>query len=232
MNKIFSNKYFVILNKNEIIFNCLNKENKISYTKKQILTNGPNNIITELENFFTDNLIEIERNLKDFIKKIYIIFDIDEILSVDLSIKYKLESGKINEKKINDLLSHLKYQFTKYSNNQNVIHMTISKLLIDGEEKDMSFVKETSNNLILEVKFECIKNKIVHIIKESCSNYQITVDKILLANHLRQSIENHTDDVISLASKFLNGENKNEVSWVSKKTIKQGFFERFFKFFA
>ena len=231
MNKNFSNKYFVILNKNEIIFNCLNKENKISYTKKQILTNGPNNIIIELENFFTDNLIEIERNLKDFIKKIYIIFDIDEILIVDLSIKYKLESGKIDQNKINDLLSYLKYQFTKYSNNQSVIHMTISKLLIDGEEKDISFVKETSNNLILQVKFECIKNKIVHIIKESCSNYQITVDKILLANHLRHSIENHTDDVISLASKFLNGENKNEVSWISKKTIKQGFFERFFKFF-
>jgi hypothetical protein len=232
MNKNFSNKYFVILNKNEIIFNCLNKENKISYTKKQILTNGPNNIITELENFFTDNLIEIERNLKDFIKKIYIIFDIDEILIVDLSIKYKLESGKIDQNKINDLLSYLKYQFTKYSNNQSVIHMTISKLLIDGEEKDISFVKETSNNLILQVKFECIKNKIVHIIKELCSNYQITVDKILLANHLRQSIENHTDDIISSASKFLNGENKNEVSWISKKTIKQGFFERFFKFFS
>ena len=231
MNKNFSNKYFVILNKNEIIFNCLNKENKISYTKKQILTNGPNNIITELENFFTDNLIEIERNLKDFIKKIYIIFDIDEILIVDLSIKYKLESGKIDQNKINDLLSYLKYQFTKYSNNQSVIHMTISKLLIDGEEKDISFVKETSNNLILEVKFECIKNKIVHIIKELCSNYQITVDKILLANHLRQSIENHTDDIIFSASKFLNGENKNEVFWISKKTIKQGFFERFFKFF-
>jgi hypothetical protein len=232
MNKNFSNKYFVILNKNEIIFNCLNKENKISYTKKQILTNGPNNIITELENFFTDNLIEIERNLKDFIKKIYIIFDIDEILIVDLSIKYKLESGKIDQNKINDLLSYLKYQFTKYSNNQSVIHMTISKLLIDGEEKDISFVKETSNNLILQVKFECIKNKIVHIIKELCSNYQITVDKILLANHLRQSIENHTDDIIFSASKFLNGENKNEVSWISKKTIKQGFFERFFKFFS
>jgi hypothetical protein len=232
MNKNFSNKYFVILNKNEIIFSCLSKENKISYTKKQILTNDLNNIIKELENFFTDNLIEIERNLKDFIKKIYIIFDIDEILSVDLSIKYKLESGKINQNKINDLLSYLKYQFTKYSNNQNVIHMTISKLLIDGEERDISFVKETSNNLILEVKFECLKNKIVHIIKELCSNYQITVDKILLANHLRQSIENHTDDDISLASKFLNGENKNEVSWIRKKTIKQGFFERFFKFFA
>lgn len=232
MSKDLDNRYFITLNKDKIIFSCLNKENKISFTMSHILKNGLNNLFEDLEKFFIDNLINIEKSLKDFIKKIYIIFDIDEILSVDLSIKYKFESGKINEKKINDLLSHLKYQFTKYSNNQNVIHMTISKLLIDGEEKDISFVKETSNNLILEVKFECIKNKIVHIIKESCSNYLITVDKILLANHLRQSIENHTDDVISLASKFLNGENKNEVSWVSKKTIKQGFFERFFKFFA
>ena len=231
MNKNFSNNYFVILNKNEIIFSCLNKENKISYTKKQNLLNGLNNLIIELENFFTNNLIEIEKSLKDFIKKIYIIIDIDEILSANLSIKYKLDTEKINEKKINDLLSFLKNQFAKYSNNQNVIHMTISKLLIDGEEKDISFVKEVSSNLILEVKFECLKTEIVHVIKKLCSNYQISVNKILLANHLRQSIEGHTDNVIFLASKFLSGENKNEVSWTSKKMIKQGFFERFFRFF-
>jgi hypothetical protein len=99
MNKNFSNKYFVILNKNEIIFSCLNKENKISYTKKQILKNGLNNIIKELEIFFTDNLIEIERNLKDFIKKIYIIFDIDEILMLIFPLNINLSQEKLMKKK-------------------------------------------------------------------------------------------------------------------------------------
>jgi hypothetical protein len=33
MSKDLDNKYFIILNKDKIIFNCLNNENKISFTK-------------------------------------------------------------------------------------------------------------------------------------------------------------------------------------------------------
>jgi hypothetical protein len=48
--------------------------------------------------------------------------------------------------------------------------MTIIKLLIDGKEKDLSLIRETFENLILEVKFECLKNQTVHFIKKLCSN--------------------------------------------------------------
>jgi hypothetical protein len=51
--------------------------------------------LRELEKFFTDNLIDIEKSLKDFIKKIYIIIDIENSLSAHLSIKYKLETEKL-----------------------------------------------------------------------------------------------------------------------------------------
>ena len=106
MSKDFDNRYFVILNKDKIIFSCLNNENKISFTKSHILINGLNNLFEDLEKFFIENLIDIEKSLKDFIKKIYIIFDIDNSLSVHLSIKYKLETEKINENKINELLTY------------------------------------------------------------------------------------------------------------------------------
>ena len=68
-----------------------------------------NNLFEDLEKFFIDNLIDIEKSLKDFIKKIYIIIDTDNSLNVNLSIKHKLETEKITENKINDLLSYLKY---------------------------------------------------------------------------------------------------------------------------
>ena len=231
MSKDFKNKYFIILNKDEIVFICLSNENKISFIKNYNFINGPNNLFREFENFFNNNLIEIEKSLKVFIKKIYIILDTDNSLSVHLSIRYKLETEKINEHRINDLLTYLTNQFTKYSNDQKIIHMTIIKLLIDGMEKDLSLIRETSNNLILEVKFECLKNQILNIIKKLFSNYQISVDKILLANHLRQFAERHTDDIVFLANKFISGEYKNDIMWTRKKMIKKGFFERFFRFF-
>lgn len=231
MNKNLNNKYFIILNKDEIIFKCLNYDNKISLTRNYTLKNNLDNLLEELTNFFNHNLIELEKSLKNFIKEIYIIIDTDENLSVNLSAKYKVQSEKINGQKINDLLSTLKYQFTKYSNDQKVIHMMISRLLVDDEEKDFLFFKEASDSLTLEVNFKCLKNKTVQFIKKLCSNYQISVKKIMLANHLRQFIENHTDDVVIIANKILSGEVKNEVFWISKKPINHGFFEKFFKFF-
>ena len=231
MSKDLDNRYFIILNKDEIIFSCLNNENKVLFTKSYALINGLNNLFKELENFFIYNLIEIEKSLNEFIKRIYIIFDIDISLSVYLSIKNKLETKKINENKINDLLSSLKYQFSKYSSDQKVIHMSINKLLIDGKETDLSLFRETSDNLILEVKFECLKNQTVHFIEKICTNYQISVEKILLANHLRQSFLNKTEDIVFSANKFLSGQVNNEVMWTRKNLVKQGFFTKFFNFF-
>jgi hypothetical protein len=109
--------------------------------------------------------------------------------------------------------------------------MTIIKVLIDGKEKDLSLIRETFDNSILEVKFECLKKQTVHSIDKLCSNYQISVEKILLADHLRQSSLNQTENIVFLANKFLNGEDNKEVSWISKKPIKRGFFEKFFNFF-
>ena len=231
MSKDLDNRYFIILNEDKIIFSCLNNQNKISFTKSHILINGLNNLFEDLEKFFIENLIDIEKSLKDFIKKIYIIFDIDNSFSAHLSMKYKLETEKINENKINELLTYLKNQFNKYSNDQKVIHMTVIRVLIDGKEKDLSLIRETADNLILEVKLECLKNQTVHFIKKLCSNYQISIEKILLANHLRHSYLHQTDNIVFSANKFLNGTNNNEVFWTTKKPIKYGFFEKFFNFF-
>jgi hypothetical protein len=109
--------------------------------------------------------------------------------------------------------------------------MTIIKVLIDGKEKDLSLIRETFDNPILEVKFECLKKQTVHSIDKLCSNYQISVEKILLADHLRQSSLNQRENIVFLANKFLSGENKNEVFWLDKRQTKKGFFERFFNFF-
>ena len=107
----------------------------------------------------------------------------------------------------------------------------INFVLEQTKEKDLSLIRETFDNSILEVKFECLKKQTVHSIHKLCSNYQISVEKILLADHLRQSSLNQTENIVFLANKFLNCENNKEVSWISKKPIKRGFFEKFFNFF-
>jgi hypothetical protein len=224
MSKDLDNRYFIILNKDKIIFSCLNNENKISFTKSHTLINGLNNLFGDLENFFIDNLIDIEKSLKDFIKKIYIIVDLDNTLNANLSIKYNSEAETINIQKINDLLGLLKYQFIKYSNDQKIIHMKISKLIIDGKEKDLSIVDKAFKNLILEVQFECLKIEIVNNIKKLLSQYQISVGKFLLGNHLRGLQYNNVENILYIAHKVVSGEIANEVEWNKKKPIVRNFF--------
>ena len=77
MNEDLGNKYFIILNKDEIIFNCLNDKNKISFAKKYNLKDkNLNNLYSELENFLSDNLIQIEKKLDKKMSKDIPIFRI------------------------------------------------------------------------------------------------------------------------------------------------------------
>ena len=87
-------------------------------------------------------------------------------------------------------------------------------------------------NVILEVKFECLENEIVNNIRKLLSNYQISAEKFLLANYLRDYNQDQTDNIVFSASKIINGETKNEVLSITKKPNKTGLFEKFFNFFS
>ena len=85
--------------------------------------------------------------------------------------------------------------------------------------------------MILEVKFECLKFEIVNIIKKLLSKFQISVENILIANYLRDSAQNHEQNIVYKAENILLGKNVSEVLWVDKKPVKKDFFEKFFNFF-
>ena len=232
MNRNLSNKYFIILNKGEIIFNCLNDKNKISFAKKYNLKdNNLNNLYSELENFLNDNLIQIEKELDNYIQKIYLIVNTNDILSASLSISYNLKTETATSNKTANLLKDLKYQFTKYNDDYKIIHMTISKSLVN--KKDISiFAKDiVSKNFILEVKFECLKKQIVNVIQKSLSKYQISVEKFFVLDYLRQLNQNHSENILCIANKVINGQIENEVLLTTKKPSKNSFFERFFAYF-
>ena len=232
MSKDLDNRYFIILNKDKIIFSCLNNENKNLFTQKYDFINfDSNELFKEVENFFNDNLVKIEKKLKDFIRKIYIIVDLDNSLSVNLSIKYDLDKAKIKRDKINELINTLKYQFNKYYNDEKIIHIIVNKLIVDGEKKNLLPVKENFQNLIIEVKFQCLKEQFVNNIKKSLSNYQIAVEKIFLADRLNKNIQNQEENIFEAADKVLSEEDSDEVLIVKKKKLNNGFFERFFNFF-
>ena len=97
MSNIQECKYFLIIKKQKILFKIFDPINGSSLIKEMFVENYfPNDTYNLLEKFLEKNIFEIEKELKDFIKKIYIIFESDSFFEVGSSLtnyRYHLESN-------------------------------------------------------------------------------------------------------------------------------------------
>ena len=78
MNDIYNTRYFVLLKKKKILFQALDSGNKV-ILKKEVSINDHSikDVFDIIEDFLKRNIFEIEKDLKKFIKEIYIIFESD-----------------------------------------------------------------------------------------------------------------------------------------------------------
>ena len=96
---------FLYLSPNKIIIAIFDKKNFEKIYYKEILKDKNTNIldIKVLDNFLEKNIFEIEKNLGNFIEKIYLIIDSNEFLTINFSIK-KNNYGEVITK---DKLAHI-----------------------------------------------------------------------------------------------------------------------------
>ena len=123
-----NNRYFILIKKKKILFQALDTMNNKILTKEIFINDySVNNIYSSIGNFLEKNIIEIEKNLKDFIKEIYIIFESDLFFVVGSSIKHNFKNTNSEFNNINDTLLEMKNQFKKYSPKDEIVHMVVNK---------------------------------------------------------------------------------------------------------
>ena len=70
MSENLDSRYFIVLDKDKIIFFCLNSKNKILFKQNYDFINyNPVNSYLALENFLNENLIKIEKDLNVLLEK-------------------------------------------------------------------------------------------------------------------------------------------------------------------
>ena len=232
MNNKLENRFFLLIKKHKILFTAFDPI-KGSILKKEMFIEDYtiNKIYYLLEKFLENNIFVIEKDLKNFIKKIYIIFESDSLLMAESSIKHNFKKSNFNHSQIKDTLTDIRNQFNKYSPGYEIIHMIIDKYIINGAvHKDLPQDID-SENLIIQVDFICLEDLIIKNFKEIFSKYQISVSKILSYEYLK-NLNNYNDENIpKVANDNINGLNVNEVV-IAKKILKNhGFFEKFFNYF-
>ena len=233
MDKSNNFETYFLISKKRFLINVYDKQNfKYIFFEEKINDNFCNELNLDLINVFLEkNIFKIEKLINDFIKNINLIVESDEFFPIDISIK-KNNNGVILEK--NDLihlLNEAKQNCKNTIQDKKIIHMIIKKYFIDGKKFLFFPDKLRSNSISVDIKFDCLPIDYVNKIENIFKNYQIAIKRILNLSYV-ESYSDKEGDIVDMASKIIEGHNKNEVIIIPKKTNIKGFFERFFNYFS
>ena len=231
-NQDLFRSFFSVSNKEISIYVKNINSDKIVFFKKEKIDDNQSHFYNDcLQNFFVEKIEEIEEQIKIFVDNISLIIESENIVSIRFSLKQKIENKVISLKELKSLLLVGQEEIFKYNQNLLLIHFLVDLINIDGkiiETIDNQFVKKF---MCVDLRFICINQQTVDKFKNLFKKKQIFLEKIFSAEYLEEFMTNN-ENIINSVDKVESGINKSEVSLVPKKSIKKGFFERFFHYFS
>ena len=232
MNEKLNYETYLYISSNKLIIIVNDNLDKKIYKDEVAINTTSNKIISEkLEFILNKNIFQIEKKLKTFIEKVFVIIDLDIFFSVEVSVKKNTQIDKVTQSDINYLLYEAKDCCKKTIEKKKIIHMVINKYKIDNKDYSLLPNDIKCNNFSLEVNFNCISHEFIEDLEKILKKFQISINQIISANYIKNFIKNNDEDVFLMTKKIINGHNPNEVKLVNKTRENKGFFEKFFNFF-
>ena len=226
------NKTFIFIASNKFMIISLNEANRINYKKETIFKDENKKFDLNLfSEFLNENIFKIEKEMGEFIKVVHLIIENEEIFSVNLSIKNKINETTINTKIINNLLIEAKSYCYETLKKAKVIHMKIDQFHVDNEYYKVLPDKVSCKSLSLDLSFICIPVDILNNFEKILNKFQITAYRTISYQYLNSFFKISSNNLELAAQKILTGFNENEVILMKKKPKNPGFFEKFFNFF-
>ncbi len=233
MNNIEIFFYFKTNNIDVVVFN-LDKKN-IILSKKIDIEKDYDDIeilINELNKKLKKLIIEIEREINQQLNKIILIIDDPFTLQINACIKKNFDKSVISKDQIQYLIQDLNHQILKESGNIKVNHIIVNEFLLDGQKILYPPINKNCEDLVIQVQFICFQKKLIKSLENIFKNHQIEFSYVLCANYTKSIFNEGFNSIFDAAIALKNGYNSNEVSIISKKQVKMGFFERFFHIFS
>ena len=202
--------------------------NKVLYEKEFCLDSNEKNDLKNLNYFLQENIFNIEKFIKKFVKNVNLIFQTKNILDIKIGIKKK----NFNTKYINKVLAEAKDLFNENFQEYKIMHIILNKTILDGKyyEKFVSSI-ETSN-LCIETRIISVERKFISELNNILERYQIRIISCMDEKYIRKFFGSNEIGIAQMAYRILNGQNENEALIVPKNRKNQGFFEKFFQLFS
>ena len=227
---------FFFIKKNSFLIASFLKSNLTClYQNELILDNYESNSITDkIKKFLDDNIYKIEKLNNQFIKNINLVIYDERFLPVNISIKKNVSGMLYFEKERLNLLSKIKNEIELNYNELSIIHLLVNNYLVD--DIDINFKKNEdiiiSKNFSIETKFILLPLKNIFEYRKIFANYQISVNKIISGQYLKDLSTLEQVNELEMALKIFLGDNSKEVILLSKSVENRGFFEKFFHLFS
>ena len=227
-----NNKTFLFINLKKFQIIVLDDLNEVIFKKELLLKPSSEKFDFVLfDDFINQNIFKIEKELNEFIKFIFIIIDHNDIFSVNLSIKNKINDVPLNTNLINNLLVEAKSCCRETLEKLDVMHMKIDQFYVDNDIYKTFPDNIRYKDLSVDLSFICIPKNFLQNFEKVLKKYQISIVKILSYQYLNSFIDISGNEPGLVSKKILTGFNENEVIFTSKVLRNQSFFERFFNFF-
>ena len=136
MNDKINFETFLLFSPRKIIIAVYDKKNfeKIFYKETLNKNDSIELDLDFLKKFLDQNIFEIEKYLKNFIKKTYLILESDKFLTINNSIKKNNYNSIITKDKLKPVLYEIKEECKKTVGDRKIIHMVINNYLINNEK--------------------------------------------------------------------------------------------------
>ena len=233
MDDTKKNKFFLLIELNQITFAVLNEFNKVVLDKKSLTKSiSLEENLKALEKFLDQNIFNIEKEINNHVKEINLIINYDVFLPIEVSLSHDYSNYTDNSDKVSNLLINLKNNVINDTLEYDLTHMIINKLIIDGKEYSSIPKDNYYNNIICEVRFECLKKNISQNLKTIFSKYEILIKNISSYKYVSNFKNSEIDNIFDVTDKLKNGLNQKEILLFNKPAKNRGFFEKFFDFFS
>ncbi len=189
-------------------------------------------ITQEFENILKKNILEIENKLQISVNNVNLMIEDEKINTVDVTLKKNFENKNIDRTLVQYLLQDIRKQIIINHPDKKIIHIIISKCFMDGEEYNNIPLGKKCKSLVIEIRFIYFQKSFVSSMELILKNHQIDINRIICTNYAKSLLSSDIEDLPRAGIAALSDRNLNEISTLSKKSSKLGFFEKLFHIFS
>ena len=226
--KIFIN-INIFLKKIDVLINSDNEKIPVYSKSIKIQTSI---IFKDLENILKKFILEIENKFRISVNNVNLMIESQKLQSINITIKENFENKILSKAGIEYLLQDLRQQVIENHPEKKFVHMIFKKCFVDGEEYNNIPIGKNCKTFVIEVCFIYLNKDLINKLEILLRGHQIEINKLICTNYAKSLLNTEIDDLHKASLAVINESNLNEVTIVSKKMTKLGFFEKLFHIFS